>query len=104
MPNVPDRLFPTAGLTDSRIHFSGLTVPIGGTGCILRFEILDEVGLEVGTLQLPVSPQPKASVDAMIADGFGQLRDILRQWLHDVDEQALDYESRATVPPVEVAR
>lgn len=95
MPNVPDRLFPTGGLTDSRIHFSGLTVPIGGVGCILRFEILDEVGLEVGTLQLPITSQQGGSVDAMIAQGFGQLRDILRQWLHDVDGQALDYEGRA---------
>jgi hypothetical protein len=94
MAEVPDHLVPTDGLTNSRIHFAGLDTDEMGPGVTLRFVIRDEQDDLVGEIKIPVEPAMEGTVDAMIAEGFGRLTDMLRQWLYEADEHRQMYGRR----------
>ncbi|AWM01284.2 hypothetical protein [Bradyrhizobium amphicarpaeae] len=95
MPEVPDRLAPTDGLTNSKMRFSGLDLWESGEQ-IIRFEIDDESRHRVGTFSIEVGSRPTGNADMVIADGHAKMRDVLRQWLHEVDKLEQFYRSQAT--------
>ena len=94
MAEVPDHLVPTDGLTNSRIHFAGVDTDEMGPGVTLRFEIRDEEDDLVGVIKIPVELATEGTVDAMIAEGFVRLADMLRQWLYEADEHRQAYGKR----------
>lgn len=92
MPEVAEDLVPTDGLTNSSIKLAGLDVIPGGAR--LRFEISDEDQSYVGTFAVTVGAMPQGTVDAMIAEGYRQMKDVVRQWLHGLDVMHKAYSKR----------
>lgn len=94
MPEVKDELFPTDGLTNADVQFAGLDMIKGTGGATFRFDLRDEDENYVGTFPIVVGPNEQG-VDGMIAEAHSILRDVLRQWLHQVDLMHDIYAARA---------
>lgn len=94
MPEVPDHLVPTDGLTNAKVRFAGLDLWESGEQ-IIRFEIDDESRHRVGTFSIEVGSRRAGNADTVIADGHAKMRDVLRQWLHEVDKMERFYRKQA---------
>jgi len=94
MPEVPEHLVPTDGLTDSRIHFAGMDTHHNDSGATMRFDIFDDRGDFVGTFNIDVYATEKGTVDAMIANAYRKLTDMLRQWLYCADQTRQAYDNK----------
>ncbi|MEG3145875.1 hypothetical protein U1839_14535 [Sphingomonas sp. RT2P30] len=95
MPEVPEHLVPTDGLTNSFIRFGGLdTTPDSGFAN-MRFDIYDEQGGYLATFNIPIAPNERGSVDMMIADAHREMTNVLRQWIYEVDTLRMAYEKPA---------
>jgi len=87
---------PETGLTNSHIRFAGFDVIKGGAR--LRFELLGDDNSVMGTIPIEVGPQAEETVDAMIAEGYRILNDILRQWIAEAATHYRAYASRGSEP------
>jgi len=88
-------LTPQFGLTDCHVRFAGLDVVRGpGGAAVVRFDFRGKNELQIGTLNITVGPQPSGTVDAMIAEGYSTLVDVLRQWLAEADAHHKVYAGR----------
>lgn len=94
MPEVPDHLVPTDGLTDSYIRFAGMDTHEGDSGATMNFEIYDENGVFIGTIGIDAYASEKGTVDAMIASAYRRLTDMLRQWLYSADKTREAYDNK----------
>lgn len=95
MTEVPDHLVPTDGLTNSKMRFSGLDLLESGEQ-LLRFDISNEIRQPVATFTIEVGRSPDGNADKVIADGHAKMRDILRQWLYEIDTLERFYRGQAT--------
>ena len=94
MPEVPDHLVPTDGLTNSKMRFCGFDLFESGEQ-IVKFDISDEHREYVATFRIEVGRSRDGNADKVIADGHAKMRDVLRQWLHEVDTLERIYRKRA---------
>ena len=95
MPDVPEHLVPTDGLTDSLLKYAGFdTFPMGGGGSH-RFDFYDEAKAYIGTFKIEVQPTGHGTVDGQIAEAHRRMIDALRQWLHVTDKMRQAYEKSA---------
>jgi hypothetical protein len=94
MANVPDHLVPSDGLTNSNLRFAGFNLLEDGTQ-IVRFEIKNEHREFVASYNIEVGRTPKGNADTVIADGHAHMRDVLRQWLYEIDKLEQHYRKQA---------
>ena len=95
MAEVPDYLVPTDGLTNSTMALAGIDL-IGRGGIQARFNISDEDQNYIGTFAIDVLPRgSEGTSDAMIADAYRKMSDVLRQWLYSADKMRQVYERRS---------
>lgn len=94
MGEVPDHLVPTDGLTNSGVRFAGLDL-LQSHEQILRFEISNENRQHVATFTIEVGRSPNGNGDKVIADGHARMRDLLRQWLYQIDKMEQHYRAQA---------
>lgn len=87
---------PATGLTNSHVRFAGFDVLAGGGGARLRFELLGDDKSVLGVIPIGVGPQPQGTVDAMIAEGYSILNDMLRQWMAEAAVHHRTYACRPT--------
>jgi len=101
MAEVPDYLVPTDGLTNSSVRFAGLDTISGKNGARVKFDIFDEDEEYVATFAFDVGPQPEETIDSIVAEAHRRMRDMIRQWLHDVDVMHRHYSKQtpgSTIP------
>lgn len=94
MPEVREDLTPLMPTTGADIRFAGFGVPHNGGYAVVQFEVIDEEGDLIGTVGLPVPPQKSGTIDAMVAAAHHHMKDIVRQWLHRIDQMAGVYDKR----------
>src|SRR5437773_291259 len=100
MAEVPDHLVPRDGLTNSHLRFAGLDVIPDGGAATLRFELggAEQQQPPMATIAFGIAPQAEGTVDAMLAEGYAVLRDLLRQWLYEADRHQQAFAKRAAPP------
>lgn len=77
----------------SRARFSGLDVPEGRGGAILRFDLYDHEEDFIGTYRVGIPPQPEGTTDAVISAGFEAMADIFEQLASDMRDLGSNYRS-----------
>lgn len=93
MAEVRDELVPMNGLTDAVIRFAGMDHQ--PRGAIFRFDFVSHGGDTIGTFRIPVGPQSDERIDSMVIEAHRQMRDVLRDWLYNVDRSCVGLETRA---------
>lgn len=94
MPEVPEHLVPTDGLTNSTIRFAGYDPHDNDAGATVRFDILDENGDYIGTINIETYPTNEGTIDAMVVRAYRRLTDMVRGWLYHVDQMRDGYENK----------
>jgi len=94
MSDVPDRLVPRDGLTNSYIKFVGLDAAGDAGAAVVRFDMHNENGTHIGTFRVVAGPTKNGSIDQMVSRAHRQMCDVLRQWLYMTDKMAQAYEKR----------